>query len=68
MTHPPVQFIGKEEDAQGNSTEINIDYVDEDPWIRELFEEELAKRDLTSGMPDVCYTDPDYKFKSLSAS
>ena len=65
--HPPVQFIGKEEDAQGNSTEVNIEYVDEDPWIRQVFEEELAKRNLTTGMPDACYTDPDYKFKSVSA-
>ena len=37
-----------------------IPYTDEDPWIRETFESELAARGLTSLMPPECYTDPSY--------
>ncbi len=37
-----------------------IPFVEEDPWIRRKFEEELAKRGLTSLMPPEAYTDPDY--------
>jgi len=40
----------------------NIEYTEEDPWIRQQFEQELAKRGLSSKMPDGCYTDPDYQF------
>jgi hypothetical protein len=32
-----------------------IEYIDEDPWIRRKFEEELAKRSLTSLIPDEAY-------------
>lgn len=39
-----------------------IEYVEEDPAVRDKFEEELAKKGLESKMPDECYTDPDYKF------
>ena len=61
--HPPVQFIGKGEDEEGNATESNINYPDEEPWIREYFEEELAKRGLKSDMPQEAYEDPGYVFK-----
>jgi hypothetical protein len=37
-----------------------IPFVDEDPWIRKKFEDELAKNGLTSLMPDGAYTDPDF--------
>ncbi|MEE8519317.1 MAG: cupin domain-containing protein [Dehalococcoidia bacterium] len=66
--HPPVQFIGKEEDEQGNAEGINIEYTEEDPWIRQVFEEELAKRGLTTGMPDAVYTDPDFRFSKAVTS
>tara|TARA_A100001037_G_scaffold6646_2_gene6787 strand:- start:4334 stop:5452 length:1119 start_codon:yes stop_codon:yes gene_type:complete len=66
--HPPVQFLGKDEDEKGNAEGVNIEYVDEDPWIREYFEEELAKRGLESKMPDEVYTNPDYKFKTASTA
>ena len=36
----------------------------QDPWIRQKFEEELAKRGLTSLMPDGAYTDPDYQWEA----
>ena len=66
--HPPVQFIGKEEDAEGNAEGVNIEYVDEDPWLRELFEGELAKRGIESAMPRECYTDSNFKFKTAATA
>jgi hypothetical protein len=39
-----------------------IEYPDEDPWIRQMFEAELAKRNLTSHMPEGAYLDRAYKF------
>jgi hypothetical protein len=66
--HPPVQFIGKEEDESGNSKDANIEYVDEDPWIREFFAEELAKKGLKTQMPDECYVNPDYSFKTAKTT
>jgi oxalate decarboxylase/phosphoglucose isomerase-like protein (cupin superfamily) len=39
-----------------------IEYVDEDAWIRKKFEEELAKNRLTSLMPEEAYRDPAFKF------
>lgn len=39
-----------------------IEYVDEDPAIREIYRQELAEKDGESRMPDECYTTPDYEF------
>jgi len=39
-----------------------IEYPDEDPIVRRRFEEELAKRNLTSIMPDAAYRDPNYQW------
>ena len=33
-----------------------IECPDEDPWLRQKFEEELGKRGLKSLMPDKAYT------------
>ncbi len=40
----------------------SIPFIKQDPWIRQKFEEELAKRGLTSMMPDGAYEDPDFKW------
>ncbi|HEY3116900.1 MAG TPA: cupin domain-containing protein [Chloroflexota bacterium] len=40
----------------------NIEYPDEDPWVRQQFEQELGKRGLESEMPPQCYTDPNYQW------
>jgi hypothetical protein len=40
-----------------------IPYTDEDPWIRQKFEEELAKRNLTSLMPEEVYKDRNFQWK-----
>jgi hypothetical protein len=42
-----------------------IEYPNEDPWIRQTFEAELAKRRLTSLMPDDAYRDLDYEWKAV---
>ena len=39
-----------------------IEYVEEDPWIRERFEADLTESGLTTRMPDEAYTDPNFKF------
>ncbi len=42
---------------------VQIEYVDEDPEIRKLFESELAKSGIASKMPPECYTNPEFKWK-----
>ncbi len=42
---------------------VQIEYVDEDPEIRKLFESELAKSGVKSKMPLECYTNPKFKWK-----
>ncbi len=42
---------------------IQVEYTDEDPEIRKLFESELAKSGVVSKMPPECYTDPNFKWK-----
>ena len=39
-----------------------IEYPDEEPMIRELFQEELAKKGLASKMPEDAYLDPNYEW------
>jgi len=46
-----------------NRQEDQIEYPDEDPWIRERFERELAKKGLTSLMPEEAYRDRAYEWK-----
>ena len=45
-----------------------IEYADEEPWVREKFEEELAKRGVTSLMPDGAYKDRDYEWDYRTAA
>jgi hypothetical protein len=39
-----------------------IEYPDEDPWIREYFESELDKQGLKSEMAPQAYLDRDYEW------
>jgi hypothetical protein len=57
--HPPTQFHGYAEKAEDQAKD-QIEYPNEDPWIRQHFEEELAARGLRSGMPDGAYEDAAY--------
>ena len=45
--------MGAGERVEGASNQI--EYPDEDPWVREKFEGELAKRGLQSIMPEEAY-------------
>jgi len=42
--------------------EQQIAYTDEEPWVRQKFEEELAKRGLVSDIPEEAYKDPNYEW------
>lgn len=60
--HPPVQFAGYAEKVE-DRTNDQLEYTQEDPWIRETFEAELAKRNMTSLVPEEAYEDADYVWK-----
>jgi gentisate 1,2-dioxygenase len=59
--HPPMQFHGHAEKVEDRAKD-QIEYVNEDKWVREKFEGELAKRGLTSLMPPEAYTDPNFEW------
>jgi oxalate decarboxylase/phosphoglucose isomerase-like protein (cupin superfamily) len=56
---PPRGPFETDEGGQGRN---QIDYTEEDPWIRETFESELAKRGLQSEMPEKAYQVEDYEW------
>ena len=58
--HPPVQFEGWAEQIDDRLRD-QIEFPDEDPFVRQKFEEELATRGLTSRMPEEAYKDRDYQ-------
>lgn len=39
-----------------------IDYSDEELWVRRRFEDELGKRDMVTDMPEHCYATPNYQW------
>lgn len=63
--HPPVQFHGHADKLKDRAKD-QIEYVDEDPWIRQKFEEELAKNNTSSVMPDEAYTDRDFDWAKFA--
>lgn len=42
---------------------VQVEYTDEDPEIRKIFESELAKSGVKTKMPPECYVDPTFKWK-----
>ena len=66
--HPPRQFHGYTDESVGDLSNDQIEYVDEEPWVREKFEEELAKHGVTSLMPDEAYKDRDYQWDYRTAA
>lgn len=60
--HPLKQFAGYAEKIEDQARD-QIEYCDEDPFIREKFEEELAKRGLTSAMPEEAYKVRNYQWE-----
>jgi mannose-6-phosphate isomerase-like protein (cupin superfamily) len=59
--HPPMQFHGHAEKIEDRAKD-QIEYTDEDPWIRKKFAEELGQRGVTSLMPDEAYINRDYEW------
>lgn len=59
--HSPMQFYGHAEKLEDRAKD-QIEYPNEDPWIRKKFEEELGKRGLKSLMPDEAYTNRNYEW------
>ncbi len=59
--HSPRQFGGQAETIEDRARD-QIEYPDEEPMIRELFQEELAKKGLASKMPEDAYLDPNYEW------
>lgn len=64
--HPPMQFHGHAEKIE-DRVKDQFEYPDEDPWIRQKFEAELAKRGYTSLMPEEAYKDKDFEFSASAA-
>jgi gentisate 1,2-dioxygenase len=60
--HPLKQFYGHAEKVEDQARD-QIEYANEEPFIREHFESELAKRGLTSDMPEEAYRDPNYQWR-----
>jgi mannose-6-phosphate isomerase-like protein (cupin superfamily) len=59
--HPPMQFHGHAEKVEDRAKD-QIEYSDEDLFIRKKFAEELAKRGVKSIMPPEAYTNRDYEW------
>jgi len=58
---PPRQFHGHAEKVADRAKD-QIEYVNEDKWVGEKFEDELANRGLTSLMPAEAYSDPNFEW------
>ena len=65
--HPPKQFHGYTNERVGDLSNDQIEYADEDPWIRAKFEEELSKRNIESLMPAGAYQDRHYQWDYRTA-
>jgi hypothetical protein len=65
--HPPMQFHGHAEKVKDRARD-QIEYADEDSWIRQKFEEELAKNGVSSLMPEEAYTDRDFDWAKHTAA
>jgi oxalate decarboxylase/phosphoglucose isomerase-like protein (cupin superfamily) len=63
--HPPLQFDGHAEKVEDRARD-QIEYVAEDPSVRELFETQLAKRGLTSLIPAEAYAQRDFEFTPVA--
>ncbi len=56
-----MQFHGHAEKVEDRAKD-QIEYPDEDPFVRKKFEEELAKRGVKSLMPGEAYSSRDYEW------
>jgi oxalate decarboxylase/phosphoglucose isomerase-like protein (cupin superfamily) len=63
--HPPLQFDGHAEKVEDRARD-QIEYVVEDPAVRQMFEAELAKRGMQSEIPDIAYQQVDYEWTPVA--
>jgi hypothetical protein len=56
-------FTGSDGERITNREEDQIEYPDEDPWIRQYFEEQVAKHGGKTAMPEEAYRDRNYQWK-----
>jgi len=59
--HPPMQFHGHAEKVADRAKD-QIEYPDEDAFIRRKFEEELGRRGVKSLMPPEAYTERNFEW------
>jgi oxalate decarboxylase/phosphoglucose isomerase-like protein (cupin superfamily) len=59
--HPPMQFDGHAEKIEDRAKD-QIEYVNEDPAVRERFEAELGRRGMESELPEAAYQQLDYQW------
>jgi oxalate decarboxylase/phosphoglucose isomerase-like protein (cupin superfamily) len=59
--HPPAQFSGISEKVEDRARD-QIEYPDEDPFIRQKFEDELGKRGMTNAIPEAAYQDHNFEW------
>jgi hypothetical protein len=57
--HPP----GRGREVVADPARDQIEYVQEDPFVRETFAKELSKVGHSTLMPAECYSDPSYKWE-----
>ena len=60
--HPPPGLPG--DYFEDHTERDQVEYPDEEPIVRQRFEEELTKRGLKSLMPEQAYRDRDFRFSS----
>lgn len=65
--HPPRGFSGISEKVEDRARD-QIEYPDEEPWIRAKFKEELARKGLNSLMPEEAYRNKDYEWSYAQPS
>ena len=56
-----MQLHGRAEKVEDRAKD-QIEYCNEDKWVREKFEGEMAKRGFTSLMPPEAYTDSNFEW------
>ncbi len=60
---PLKQVRGLAESGRSRGLLDQVEYPDEEPWIRKMFAEELGKRGLESLMPEEVYSDPHFRWE-----
>jgi hypothetical protein len=59
--HAPRHLVSSSEKVEDLARD-QIEYAEEDPWIRQTFETELAKHGLSSAMPPEAYREHGYQW------